>query len=296
MGNTFELAHHSTVFFRNENAVTNEILVLTIESGKESTIPFRLFFYIKNAAQHKLKSNYCQIFVNKISFIKRSSMKLKNTLYYILFFLPSLLAGQLEIPYTFYKKNGDTLQSKQLSVTLTLDKKVDGFKVKDTRVKIENLIAFSIQDDYYGLNGRDNKGNLNLFKRYWKGKEIQLFYKNKIENISPTSTEIVSKKSSYYRKGTGSIRPLRYENVKIDLGVWTDKKNSTPFDSIERIRKLRKLNTWLIIGAMTYSIIQLDRKRKLTPWMALPPVLLSFTLLSNNREQELLERIIKESY
>jgi len=223
-------------------------------------------------------------------------MKPNNTLFYILLFLPSILLGQLEDAYIFYKKDGDTLQSKQLSITLTPDKKVDGFKIGDTIVRIDNLTAFSIKEDYYGLNGRNKNGDLNLFKRYWKGKEIQLFYKNTIETIAANKAETVSKKRLYYRKGTGNIRPLKYDNIKIDMGIWTDKKNSTPFDKIERIRKLKKVNTWLIVGTTAYSIFQLIRRKEITPSIALTPVLLSFTLYANNREQELLEQTIKKVY
>ncbi len=223
-------------------------------------------------------------------------MKLKDIPFYTFLFLPVLLTGQFEAPYTFFKKSGDTLHSEQLSVTLTPQKKVSGFKVGDTIIGIQDLAAFSFKEDYYGVE-KDKKGNLNLLKRYWEGKEIQLFYKNTIEAVSLNSVETTSKKRLYYRKGTtGSIRPLKYENVKIDFGIWVNKKNTTPFDKIERIRKLRKLNNWLIIGSTAYNIFQLSRNITLTPWMAVPPVLLSFTLIANNKEKELLERTIKEMY
>lgn len=214
-------------------------------------------------------------------------------LVYLFLFLPFLLLSQLQTPYVFYKKNGDTLNVRQLRVVVSPKQQVTAFNLEGKFLDIEKISAFSEGDNYYHLDGYDKKGGLNLFKRYWSGDKVELFYKNHLKVVSFPRIEMESTKYLYYRQKQGKLTPLKYENVIKDFASTTDKGVEKLLSKVKGIKRLRKLSIWLGVGSTIYAVYRLDKTREVNLTSFLPIVIFGYTSFTINKENRFLEDIVK---
>lgn len=220
-------------------------------------------------------------------------MRTITTIIFLFLLFPLILFSQLQKQYIFYTENGDSLTTSQLLVAVAENNRVKAFNIEGQILAIDNITAYSEGDNYYYIAGYDSIGNLNIFKKYWQGDEMELFYKNNLKVVSFPRIEMESTQEFYYTKNQGAMTLLNYKNLDKDLNFSAVKHPKNIYAKVKKTRALKRLCIWLGVGSTIYGAYHLDKTGKVFPFSFLPAFAFGYTIILGQKEKRLLEKIIK---
>jgi len=195
------------------------------------------------------------------------------------------MASVAQKGYTYLLANGDSITSKRFALDIK-DRKIQHFVVNDRKIPPYDVKYFYKGYDYFKIERINEKVKRNIFKRYQKGKRINIYYKSGFVIEQSSTPEKITKKQFYYEKDNGFLREFKYENLRLDFNG--DAESEQRLKRVEKMRKFRKVALGVAAGVLAYEGLRLNGEKNIDALIAVPLVLFTFVIDSNNREERLL--------